>query len=229
MNPECCHAVGSVAYRRIRLPSSRLGAFANPVAAEQLVRASWHILMFCMYWAVHHISTFQPPGLSFEQLSARMKHHSTNPRILEYSYSQQNQLDHIKHECHITDKTNRIKQKQCMVQWADTHILKKHLPMYLEQGYKMARLNTCPVLRQCAGRTARHAVVKATWEPIREPAQNVPKEVMEDFEARKAGIKPLKLAQNNCARPDQSQIWTNKAFRCPYMTEKRLPSYMNQA
>ena len=116
---------------------------------------------------------FLPPGLTFEQFWARMKHHSRNPRVLE---------------CHITDKRNRIKQKQYMVQWADTYILKRHLPMYLEQGYKVAGVNTGPVLRQRAGRTARHAVVKATWEPIREPAQNVPKEVMEDFEARKQDL-----------------------------------------
>ena len=77
--------------------------------------------------------------------------------------------------------------------------------MYLDQGYKVIGVNTCPILRQCAGRTARHAVVKATWEPIREPAQNVPKEVMEDFEARTAGLKPLKLARDNRARPDQSK------------------------
>ncbi|DBB13152.1 TPA: hypothetical protein ACH3X3_004906 [Trebouxia sp. C0006] len=95
-----------------------------------------------------------PPGLTFEQFWARMKHHSRNLRVLEYLYIQQNQLDHIKHECHITDKRKRIKQKQYMVQWADTHILKRHLPMYLEQGYQVVGVNTCPVLRQCAGRTA---------------------------------------------------------------------------
>jgi len=43
----------------IYLQADNLGAFANPVAAEQLVRASWHILMLCMYRPVHHISTFQ--------------------------------------------------------------------------------------------------------------------------------------------------------------------------
>ncbi len=30
--------------------------------------------------------------------------------------------------------------------------------MYLEQGYKVVGVSTCPVLRQCAGRTACHAV-----------------------------------------------------------------------
>ena len=114
-------------------------------------------------------------------------------------------MDHIKHECHVTDKRNHIKQKQYMVQWADTYILKKHLPMYQQQGYKVVGVSTCPVLRQCAGRTASHAVVKAGWEPIREPAQNLPKEVMEDFEARKAGLKPLQLARDNRARPDQGK------------------------
>ncbi len=62
---------------------------------------------------------FLPPGLTFEQFWARMKHYSRNPRVLEYLYGQQNQMDHIKHECHITDKRNCIKQKQYMVQWAD--------------------------------------------------------------------------------------------------------------
>ncbi|DBA93442.1 TPA: hypothetical protein ACH3X1_015735 [Trebouxia sp. C0004] len=144
---------------------------------------------------------FLPPGLTFEQFWACMKHHSRNPRFLEYLYNQQNHMDHIKLECHITDKRNRIKQKQYMVQWADTYILKRHLPMYLEQGYKVAEvLPTCPVLRHCAGRAARHTVVKATWEPIREPAQNVSKEVMEDFEARKTGLEPLKLAKSRKTR-----------------------------
>ena len=50
-----------------------------------------------------------PPGLTFEQFWARMKHHSRNPCVLEYLYNQQNHMDHIKHECHITDKRNRIK------------------------------------------------------------------------------------------------------------------------
>ena len=140
--------------------------------------------------------------LQTEIITSRMKNHSRNPRILEYLYGQQNQMDHIKHECHITDSRDCIKQKQDMVQWAGTYLLKRHLPMYLEQGYKVAGVNTCPILRQSAGRTACHAVVKATWELIREPAQNVPKEVMKDFEARKAGLKPVKLARDNCARPD---------------------------
>ena len=153
---------------------------------------------------------FLPPGLTFEQFWARMKHHSRNPHVLKYLYNQQNHMDHI------TDKRNRIKQKQYMVQWADTHILRRHLPMYLEQSYKVAGVNTCPVLRQCAGKTARHAVVKATWEPIREPAQNVPKEVMEDFEARQAGLKPLKLARDDCVRPEQSKSKMDKqGFQMP--------------
>ncbi len=72
---------------------------------------------------------FLPPGLTCEQFWARMRHHSRNPRVLEYLYSQHNQMDHINHNCHITDKRNRIKQKQYMVQWADTYILKRHLTM----------------------------------------------------------------------------------------------------
>ena len=91
---------------------------------------------------------FLPPGLTFEQFWAGMKHHSRNRRVLEYLYNEQNHMDHIKHECHITDKRNRIKQKQYMVQWVDTYIHKRHMQMYLEQGYKAAGVNTCPVLRQ---------------------------------------------------------------------------------
>ncbi len=102
--------------------------------------------------------------------------------------------------------------------------------MYLEQGYKVIGVNTCPILRRCAGRTAGHAVVKATWEPIREPAQNVPKEVMEDFEARKAGLKPLKLARDNRARPDQNKSnMDKKGYQTPVQDKKCLPFCMNQA
>ena len=91
-----------------------------------------------------------------------------------------------------------------MVQRADTYILKRHLPMYVEQGYKVTRIDKCPILRRGAGR-ARHEVVKATWEPIREPAKNVPREMVQDFEVNKAVIKPLKLARDNGARQDQDK------------------------
>jgi len=50
---------------------------------------------------------FLPLGLTFEQFWARMKHHSRNPRVLEYLYSQQNQMDHIKHECHRQKKPHQ--------------------------------------------------------------------------------------------------------------------------
>ncbi len=122
---------------------------------------------------------FLPPGLTFKQFWARMKHHSKNPCKSEHLNGQQNQVDHIKHECHFTDRRNCIRRKQYMVQWADTYILKRprHLPMYLEQGCKLIRVDTCPILRRSAERTARHEVVKATWAPIKEPAQNAPKEV----------------------------------------------------
>jgi len=33
----------------IYFQADNVGAFANPVAAEQLVRACWHVLMLCMY------------------------------------------------------------------------------------------------------------------------------------------------------------------------------------
>jgi hypothetical protein len=55
---------------------------------------------------------FLPPGLTFEQFWARMKYHSRESRVLEYLYNQQNHMDQIKHECHLTDKRNRITQKQ---------------------------------------------------------------------------------------------------------------------
>ncbi len=96
--------------------------------------------------------------------------------------------------------------------------------MYLEQGYKVVGVSTCPVLRQCAGETARHAVVTATWQPIREPAQNVPKELME------AGLKPLKLARDNRARPDQGKSNMDKqGYQMPAHDKETSPSYVNQA
>ena len=60
--------------------------------------------------------------------------------------------------------------------------------MYPEQGYKAIGVNACSILRRCAERTARHAVVKATLRPIKEPAQNVPREVT----ANKTGVKERK-------------------------------------
>lgn len=53
-------------------------------------------------------------------------------------------------------------------------------------------------------------------------AQNVPKEVMEDFDATNAGLKPLKLARNNCARPDQNR--TNRARML--MQDKEVSAFL---
>ena len=65
-------------------------------------------------------------------------------------------------------------------------------------------------------------------EPIREPAQNVPKEVMEDFEARKAGLKPLKLAKDNRARPDQSKSNMDKqGFQMP-IHDKETSAFLHE-
>jgi len=47
--------------------------------------------------------------------------------------------------------------------------------------------------------------VKVTWESIREAAQNVSKDVMEDLEAKKAGLKHLKLFRDSCIRPHQAK------------------------
>ena len=155
-----------------------------------------------------------------------MKNHSKKPRILEYLYGQQNHMDRVKHERH-KDKRNRIKQKQYMVQWADTYILKRHLPMYGEQGYKVIKADTCPILTKCAGRTACHEVMKATWEPIREPAKNVPKEMMDDFEATKAGLKPIKLARDNGAKPDQNKSNIDKqGYQMP-VQDKEVSAFLH--
>lgn len=43
----------------IYFQQDNIGDFANPVAAEKLVHACWHILMLCMYWATHDIFTLQ--------------------------------------------------------------------------------------------------------------------------------------------------------------------------
>ena len=85
----------------------------------------------------------------------------------------------------------------------------------------------------------KHEVVKATRvrEPIGEPAQSVPKEVMEDVQAKKAGLKPLKVARNSRARPDQGKSNTDRqGYQKPthigigiYKTKKYLPFCMDQA
>ena len=102
--------------------------------------------------------------------------------------------------------------------------------MYLEKGYKVVGVKTCPILRRCARRVEHHAVVKATWQLIREPAQNVPREVMEHIEARQAGLKPLKLAWDNRARPDQDQSNMDKqGYQTLDKIRECLPSCTNQA
>ncbi len=70
--------------------------------------------------------------------------------------------------------------------------------------------------------------MNATYQGCKNAMIHYSPRVNIDFEARKAGLKPVKLA----IAQDQikvSQTWTNKAIRCLYMTKKRLPSYTNQA
>ncbi len=53
---------------------------------------------------------------------------------------------------------------------------------------------------------------------------------MEDFEARKAGLTPLKLAKDNRARPDQGKSNMDKqGFQMPIHDKGTSAFWMNQA
>ncbi len=52
---------------------------------------------------------------------------------------------------------------------------------------------------------------------------------MKDFEARKAGLKPLKLAKDDCARPDQGKATMDKqGYQMPVI-DKETPAFLHKA
>ncbi len=100
--------------------------------------------------------------------------------------------------------------------------------MYLEQGYKVIGVNTCPILRRCAGRTACHEVVCVTWEPIR-ASPELPKELTEHFKAKKAGFKPIKLARENRARRDEDKSNMDKqGYQMP-VQDKEVSAFPHES
>ena len=169
-----------------------------------------------------------PPNLTFHGFWAHVKKHSTNPRIIPHLYGQQDRIDNILYECHIKDRRTKVKQQQYMVTWADTYIRKEHIPLAAKDGYIAKDTRRCPIIRRIHGPVAYRRVLKASWEPVREPADtaNIPQGMKEAFDdaRRKAGC--INLAKDNQGRMDLQKTNLNRQGYWPALQDKETSALL---
>ncbi len=97
LHPGCIGSVSTFTQRHCKHSLASYQAWINQLKAKKQQRQ-----LGMLHDKMRLQKDFLPPGLTFEQFWARMKHYSRNSRVLEYLYGQQNQMDHIKlikHEC----------------------------------------------------------------------------------------------------------------------------------
>ena len=122
-------------------------------------------------------------------------------RVIPPLYAEQDMVERVNAEC-MSDG-----QKRYVVQWADTYMLCRHIPLHAETGYKPAEITTCPEFGRRFKPAAGKRVAKVRWREKHEPADDgtVPKELTEGvgFQARKAAAGYLRLGKGTCTRKDE--------------------------
>ncbi len=161
-----------------------------------------------------------PPNLTFHGFWAHVSKHSTNPQIIPHLYGQQDRIDSILYECRIKDRRTKVKQQQYMVTWADTYIRKEHIPLAAKDGYIAKDTRRCPMIRRVHGPVVYRRVLKASWEPVREPAANIPQAMKEAFDddRQKAGC--INLAKDNQSRMDLQKSNLDRQGHWPTLQDK---------
>ena len=120
-------------------------------------------------------------------------------RVIPPLYAEQGMVERVNAECMFNG------QKCYMVQWADTYMLHHHISLHAKTGYKRAEITRCPDFGRRFGPAAGKRVAKVRWQEKEEPADNdtIPKELIEDFQARRDAAGHIRLGKDACIRKDE--------------------------
>ena len=111
-------------------------------------------------------------------------------------------------------------QKRHVVQWADTHMLTPAHPAACgDCSYKPAEITRCPEIGRRFGPAAGRRVAKVRWQEKEEPADNdtIPKELIEDFQARRDAAGHIRLApmgKDACIKKDEHKNSLQRQGHC---------------
>ncbi|KAL3156463.1 hypothetical protein ABBQ38_000768 [Trebouxia sp. C0009 RCD-2024] len=169
-----------------------------------------------------------PLNLTFHGFWAYVNKHSTHPKTIPHLYGQQDRIDNILYECHIKDGRTKEKQQQFMVTWADTYIRKEHIPLAAKDGYIAKDVHRCPIIRKLHGPVVYRRVLKASWEPVREPAEtaNIPQGMKEAFDDARQKAGCTNLAKDNQSRMDLQKTNLDRQGYWPPLQDKETSALL---
>ena len=162
-----------------------------------------------------------PPNLTFHAFWAYMNKHSSNPNIMD-------KIESIQYECHIKDRKTKVKQQQYTVTWADTYIRKEHIPLAAKEGDTAGDTRKCPVIRRIHGPVVCKRVLRASWQPVREPAEtaNIPMGMKEAFDDARQKAGCINLAKDNHVRLDQHKTNLDRQGYWPALQDKETSALL---
>ena len=145
-------------------------------------------------------------------------------RVIPPLYAEQDRVERVTAECMSNG------QKRYIVQWADTYMLRHHIPLHAETGYKPAEVTRCPEFGRRFGPAAGKRVAKVRWQEKEEPADNdsIPIELIEDFQARREASGHIRLGKDACTRKDEHKTNLQRQGYWTPLQDKATPALLHQ-
>ena len=86
-------------------------------------------------------------------------------------------------------------------------MLRRHIPLHAETGYKPAQISRCHMLGRVAGPVAARLIAKVRWQEKEEPADEdgIPSWLIEDYRARREAMGHIQLGKDKGTRKDEGK------------------------
>lgn len=109
-------------------------------------------------------------------------------------------------------------------------MLCSHVSLHAVTGYKPAEITRCPELGKRFGPAAGKRVVKVKWQQKEEPADNdtIPKELIEDYQARREALGHIRLGKDACCRKDEHKTNLQRQGYWTPLQDKVTPALLHQ-
>ena len=150
----------------------------------------------------------------------RCQHHS----VISPLYAHQDSIQEVIKERTVAG------QKQYIITWTATNMLRRHLPLLKATGYQVAKAEKWQDIYKLYGPRAGRLCATVTLKPRFEPADgnNIPPELIDDFRAKKAGLGHLRLADTTDTRKDANKSNLDKQGHWIRINRKTPPALIHE-
>ena len=163
---------------------------------------------------IHHLHGFKKHA----------RDHMADHRVIPPLYAEQDRVERVTAECMSNG------QKRYIVQWADTYMLRQHIPLHAETGYKPVEITRCPEFGRRFGPAATKRLAKVRWQEKEEPAGNIsiPIELIEDFQARREASGHIRLGKDACTRKNEHKSNLQRQGYWTPLQDQATPAFLHQ-